>query len=53
MDYPDAITEGLRRRTDLARDGIIRRTRADITRKQLQARQPEQALTRLSEQPER
>lgn len=30
MDYPDAITEGLRRRTDLAR-GIIERTRADIT----------------------
>ncbi len=30
MDYPDAITEGLRRRTDLAR-GIIERTRGDIT----------------------
>ena len=30
MDYPDAITEGLRRRTDLAR-GINERTRADIT----------------------
>ena len=30
MDYPDAITEGLRRRTDLAR-GIIERTRADVT----------------------
>ena len=30
MDYPDAITEGLRRRTDLAR-GIIGRTRADVT----------------------
>ena len=30
MDFPDAITEGLRRRTDLAR-GIIERTRADIT----------------------
>lgn len=30
MDYPDAITDGLRRRTDLAR-GIIERTRADIT----------------------
>ncbi len=48
MDYPDAITEGLRRRTDLAR-GIIERTRADIT---LSFRQNEleQALTRLSEQ---
>ena len=30
MDFPDAITEGLRRRTDLAR-GITERTRADIT----------------------
>jgi translin len=30
MDYPDAITDGLRRKTDLAR-GIIERTRADIT----------------------
>lgn len=30
MDFPDAITEGLRRRTDLAR-GIIERTRGDIT----------------------
>lgn len=30
MDFPDAITDGLRRRTDLAR-GIIERTRADIT----------------------
>ena len=48
MDYPDAITEGLRRRTDLAR-GIIERTRADIT---LSFRQSEleDALTRLSQQ---
>lgn len=30
MDYPDAITNGLRRQTDLAR-GIIERTRADLT----------------------
>ena len=30
MDFPDAITDGLRRRTDLAR-GITERTRADIT----------------------
>ena len=30
MDYPDAITYGLRRQTDLAR-GIIERTRADLT----------------------
>jgi len=30
MDYPDAVTNGLRRQTDLAR-GIIERTRADLT----------------------
>ncbi len=30
MDYPDAITEGLRRLTDLAR-GINERTRGDVT----------------------
>jgi translin len=30
MDYPDAITGGLRRLTDVAR-GIIERTRGDIT----------------------
>ncbi len=30
MDYPDAITQGLRRQTDLVR-GIIERTRADLT----------------------
>ena len=30
MDYPDAITYGLRRQTDLAR-GLIERTRADLT----------------------
>ncbi|MCX6056336.1 MAG: haloacid dehalogenase [Chloroflexi bacterium] len=30
MDYPDAITNGLRRQTDLVR-GIIERTRADLT----------------------
>ncbi len=48
MDYPDAITEGLRRRTDLAR-GIIERTRADIT---LSFRQSEMeaAIDRLSDQ---
>ena len=48
MDYPDAITDGLRRRTDLAR-GIIERTRADIT---LSFRQNEleSAISRLSQQ---
>jgi translin len=30
MDYPDAITCGLRRQTDLVR-GIVERTRADLT----------------------
>jgi len=30
MDYPDAITNGLRRQTDLTR-GIVERTRADLT----------------------
>ncbi len=30
MDYPDAVTNGLRRQTDLAR-GIVERTRADLT----------------------
>ncbi len=30
MDYPDAITSGLRRHTDLVR-GIVERTRADLT----------------------
>jgi translin len=30
IDYPDAITNGLRRRTDLAR-GIVERTRGDVT----------------------
>ncbi len=30
MDFPDAITQGLRRQTDLVR-GILERTRADLT----------------------
>ncbi len=30
MDYPDAVTNGLRRQTDLVR-GIVERTRADLT----------------------
>lgn len=48
MDYPDAITDGLRRRTDLAR-GIIERTRADITVSFRQS-ELESALSRLSKQ---
>lgn len=46
MDYPDAITDGLRRKTDLAR-GIIERTRADITISFRQS-ELESALERLS-----
>ena len=30
IDYPDALTHGLRRQTDLAR-GIVERTRGDVT----------------------
>jgi translin len=30
MDYPDAVTQGLRRQTDLVR-GIVERTRGDLT----------------------
>ena len=30
IDYPDAITNGLRRQTDLVR-GIIEKTRGDVT----------------------
>ncbi|MBP8858107.1 MAG: haloacid dehalogenase, partial [Anaerolineaceae bacterium] len=30
LDYPDAITNGLRRQTDVVR-GIVERTRADLT----------------------
>jgi translin len=48
MDFPDAITDGLRRRTDLAR-GIIERTRADITVSFRQS-ELEDALKRLSNQ---
>jgi translin len=48
MDYPDAITDGLRRRTDLAR-GIIERTRADIT-VSFRQNELENALSRLSKQ---
>lgn len=48
MDFPDAITDGLRRRTDLAR-GILERTRADITISFRQS-QLEQSLEKLSAQ---
>lgn len=45
MDYPDAITNGLRRQTDLAR-GIIEKTRGDITFS-LRGGHLEQAIGRL------
>jgi len=48
MDFPDAITDGLRRKTDLAR-GIIERTRADITVSFRQS-ELEAALKKLSNQ---
>jgi translin len=46
MDYPDAITNGLRRQTDVARS-IIERTRGDITIS-LRGEDLEQAISRLS-----
>ena len=46
MDYPDAITNGLRRQTDVARS-IIERTRGDITFS-LRGEDLEQAISRLS-----
>lgn len=48
MDYPDAITNGLRRQTDLARS-IIEKTRGDITFS-LQGEHLSQAISRLSAQ---
>jgi translin len=46
MDYPDAITNGLRRQTDVARS-IIEKTRGDITFS-LRGEHLEQAIGRLS-----
>ncbi len=48
MDYPDAITNGLRRQTDIARN-IIEKTRGDITFS-LRGEHLERAIARLSEQ---
>lgn len=48
MDYPDAITNGLRRQTDIARS-IIEKTRGDITFS-LRGEHLEKAIARLSEQ---
>ncbi len=48
LDYPDAITNGLRRQTDLVR-GIVERTRGDLTIS-LREQHLEQAMARLSTQ---
>jgi translin len=48
IDYPDAITNGLRRQTDLAR-GIIEKTRGDVTAS-LRGQQLTEAIRRLSGQ---
>jgi len=48
IDYPDAITHGLRRQTDIARS-IIEKTRGDITFS-LRGEHLEQAIERLSSQ---
>ena len=48
MDYPDAITNGLRRQTDLAR-GIIEKTRGDVTFS-LRGEDLTQAISKLSAQ---
>lgn len=46
MDYPDAITNGLRRQTDVAR-AIIERTRGDLTFS-LRGEQLERSISQLS-----
>ncbi len=48
IDYPDAITNGLRRQTDLAR-GIIEKTRGDVTAS-LRGQQLTEAIRGLSKQ---
>lgn len=48
VDYPDAITYGLRRKTDLAR-GIVERTRGDMTIS-LREQRLTQAMKKLSTQ---
>jgi translin len=48
MDYPDAITNGLRRQTDVIR-AIIERTRGDVTFS-LRGEKLERSLSRLSKQ---
>jgi translin len=48
VDYPDALTSGLRRQTDLVR-GIVERTRGDMTLS-LREERLQQALNRLAAQ---
>jgi len=48
IDYPDAITNGLRRQTDLAR-GIIEKTRGDVTFS-LRSQTLTQTISKLSSQ---
>lgn len=48
LDYPDAVTNGLRRQTDLVR-GIVEKTRGDLT-VSLRQQHLEQALLNLSRQ---
>jgi len=48
LDYPDAVTGGLRRQTDLLR-GVLERTRGDLTTS-LREFHLQQVMSRLSEQ---
>ncbi len=48
MDYPDAVTNGLRRQTDVARS-ILERTRGDLTFS-LRSEQLERSISRLNDQ---
>ena len=50
LDYPDQVTNGLRRHTDLVR-GIVERTRADLTLS-LREQRLQQAIQSLSDQME-
>ncbi len=52
MDYPDAVTSGLRRQTDLVR-GILERTRGDMTisqREEQLKRSMDNLMNKLSDQ---
>ena len=51
IDYPDALTGGLRRTTDLAR-GILERTRGDLTFA-LRQQELETSLARVEQQIQR